>query len=197
MNKNNDILTGSHFGEAGRARSFTWRHLVFRLVWNITWLVFAAWTPPQLHAWRRFLLNLFGAKIGKGARVYGSARIWYPPNLEMGKGAVLGWQSFAYSMEKIVLEDHAEVAQFVRLITGTHDIDSPTFQLYAKPIRICSHAWIASACFVGPGVTVGEGAVLGGAGVTFRDLDAWTVYGGNPARPIKKRKRFIDEENVA
>jgi len=156
------------------------------------WLLFASWTPPQLHGWRRLLLNLFGARIAKGARVYGSARIWYPPNLEMGKGAVLGWKTNCYSMGKIVLEDYAEVAQFNHLVTGTHDIDSETFQLYTRPIRICSHAWIASNCFVGPGVTVGEGAVLGACGVAFRDLDPWTVYAGNPAKPIKARRKFTE-----
>jgi putative colanic acid biosynthesis acetyltransferase WcaF len=35
---------------------------------------------------------------------------------------------------------------------------------------------------------MGEGAVLGARGCTFRDLDAWTVYAGNPARPLKARK---------
>ena len=188
------VLPGSQFGARGRERTFTWSHLLYRLLWNATWLLFAAWTPPQLYAWRRFLLNVFGAKVAKGARIYGSARVWYPPNFEMGRGAVLGPKSLAYSMAKIVLEEYAEVAQFNRLMTGTHDINSPTFQLYAKPIRICSHAWIAAACFVGPGVTVKEGAVLGGAGVTFKDLEPWTVYGGNPARVIKVRRRFLEEE---
>jgi putative colanic acid biosynthesis acetyltransferase WcaF len=187
------MLAGSKYGESGRARSFAWSHLALRAVWNITWLLLAAWTPPQLHAWRRLLLNLFGANIAKGARVYGSARVWYPPNLEMGRGAVLGWHSLAYSMGKIVLEDYAEVAQFTKLMTGTHDIDSETFQIYAKPIRVCSHAWVAAGCFVGPGVTIGEGAVLGGAGAAFKDLEPWTVYGGNPARVLRMRKRFIDK----
>lgn len=190
------ILPGAKYGSTRRERSFAWSHLAKRLVWNVTWALLASWTPPQLYAWRRMLLRLFGAKMARGSRVYGSARIWYPPNLEMGVGAVLGAQTFAYTMERITLEDYAEVAQFVRLMTGTHDIDSPTFQLYAKPIRICSHAWVASACFVGPGVTIGEGAVLGGAGVTFKDLEPWTVYAGNPARPIRQRQRFVDAMEV-
>jgi putative colanic acid biosynthesis acetyltransferase WcaF len=156
----NEILQGGGFGSAKRARSFSYANLAYRAVWNVTWLLFAAWTPPQLYAWRRLLLNLFGAKIAKGARVYGSARILNPRNLEMGKGAVLGWNVHCYSMGKIILEDYAEVAQFNHLVTGTHDTESATFQLYTKPIRICSYAWIASGCFIGPGVTVKEGAVL-------------------------------------
>jgi putative colanic acid biosynthesis acetyltransferase WcaF len=110
----------------------------------------------------------------------------------MGEGSVLGWQTFAYTMDRVVLEKFAEVSQFTRLITGTHDIDSETFQLTTKPIRICSYAWIAAGCTLGPGVTVSEGAVLGACGVAFRDLDPWTVYGGNPARVIRQRKRFLE-----
>ena len=191
------ILPGSEFGSVGRARSFAWSHILFRAVWNIIWIVLAAWTPPQLHMWRRLLLNLFGARIAKGARVYGSARIWYPPNLVMGRSAVLGPHVICYSMDRIVLEDFVEVAQYSHLVTGTHDTESETFQLYTKPIRICSHAWLASGCFVGPGVTVGEGAVLGARCVTFKDLEPWTIYAGNPAMRVRARHNFTLEPRGA
>ncbi|VTZ26248.1 putative glycose-acyl transferase (fragment) [Methylocella tundrae] len=79
-------------------------------------------------------------------------------------------------------------------MSGTHDIDSPTFQLYTRPIRICRYAWVASDAFVGPGVTVGEGAVLGARGVAFKSLEPWTVYGGNPARVIRKRRSAIAQQ---
>lgn len=171
---------------------FSLRHRLFRAVWNVTWLALAAWTPPPLHSWRRFLLRLFGAKIGAHTRIYGSARIWYPPNLEMGDYAVLGWRVNCYCQGKVVLEPYANVAQFVHLVTGTHDIDDSSFQLYTKPIRICRHAWVASNAFIGPGVTVGEGAVAGACTAAFKDLDSWTVYGGNPAKPIRKREPFAD-----
>jgi putative colanic acid biosynthesis acetyltransferase WcaF len=188
--KLSDILQGVKFDSSRRSRSFTWKNILFRFLWSCVWLLLAALTPPQAYAWRRLLLNAFGAKIKSGARVYQSARILYPPNLEMGEGSVLGWNTHCYCMDKIVIEPYAEVAQFVHLVTGTHDIDSPTFQLRTKPIRICSHAWLASGAFVGPGVTVGEGAVLGARAVAFHDLEPWTVYSGNPAKPIRKRKRF-------
>lgn len=169
---------------------FSLKHRMFRGVWNITWLLLASWTPPPLHAWRRFLLRLFGARIGRGARIWGSTRIWYPPNLEMGDYAVLGWKANCYSQDKIVLEDYANVAQYVHLVSGSHDIDDPNFQLVTRPIRICRSAWIASDAFVGPGVTVHEGAVLGGRAVTFKDLEPWAVYVGNPARSVRMRKKF-------
>lgn len=175
---------------------FSLKHRVFRGIWSLTWLLLASWTPPPLHAWRRFILRIFGAKIGHKARVWGSTRIWYPPNLEMGDYSVLGWRVNCYSQGKIVLEDYANVAQYVHLVTGTHDVDDPNFQLYTKPIKICKYAWIASDAFVGPGVTVNEGAVLGGRGVTFKDLEPWTIYVGNPALPLRKRKKFEIQKNI-
>jgi putative colanic acid biosynthesis acetyltransferase WcaF len=185
------ILPGSPFGTAGRARSFAWSHVLFRAAWNLVWALFAAWTPPQIHAWRRLLLNLFGARIAKGARVYGSARIWYPPNLVMEHGAVLGPHVVCYTMDRTVLGAHCTVSQYCHIVSGTHDTESETFQLYTRPVSIGSHAWLASGAFVGPGVTVGDGAVLGARAVTFKDLEPWTVYGGNPARRIRARHNFV------
>lgn len=181
------IIPGAEFGSARRSRSFSWSNILTRLAWATVWTALCRWTPPQLYGWRRLILVAFGAKIARGARVYSSARIWLPSNLEMGVGAVIGPGVECYCMDKIVLEDFAEVAQYVHLVTGTHDINSPLFQLFTKPIKIRSYAWLASGAFVGPGVTVGEGAVLGARAVAFRDLDPWTVYVGNPAVAIKQR----------
>lgn len=168
--------------------SFSLQHRMLRAVWSVTWLLLASWTPPPLHAWRRLLLRLFGAKIAPTARIYGSTKVWYPPNLTMGEHSVMGWQTLCYSQAPVVLEAFANVAQRSHLCTGTHDIDDPGFQLIAKPIVIKRHGWVAADAFVGPGVTVHEGAVLGGRGVAFKSLEPWTVYGGNPAREIRKRK---------
>ncbi len=170
--------------------SFNFRHRLFRAVWSICWLVLASWTPPPLHPWRRGLLRLFGAKISPTARIYGSAVVWYPPNLEMGEHSVLGWKTLCYSMDRVVIDDYGNVAQCAFLLTGTHEIDEPTFQLRTKPIYIGRHAWVAACAIVGPGVTISEGAVLGAGGVAFKDLEPWTVYVGNPACKVRARKRL-------
>ncbi|VTZ49081.1 putative colanic acid biosynthesis acetyltransferase WcaF [Methylocella tundrae] len=174
--------------------SFSLKNRIIRAVWNLTWLLLASWTPPPLHGWRRFLLRAFGAKIGRGARIYGSVKVWLPSNLEMGDHSTIGWNVNCYCQGKVTLEDYASVSQYSHLVSGTHDIDSPTFQLYTRPIRICRYAWVASDAFVGPGVTVGEGAVLGARGVAFKSLEPWTVYGGNPARVIRKRRSAIAQQ---
>jgi putative colanic acid biosynthesis acetyltransferase WcaF len=111
----------------------------------------------------------------------------------MGTDASLGPNVNCYNMASICLQKGVVVSQGAHLCAGTHDIDDPDFQLVAKPIVIGAHAWIAAESFVGPGVTVGAGAVLGARGVAFRDLDPWTVYVGNRATPIRMRRQFSNE----
>ena len=194
---NSGLLDAEASGGVHGGAFFSLKHRLFRAVWSVVWLLLASWTPPPLHGWRRFLLTLFGARMGHRTRVYGSAKIWYPPNLEMGDHAVIGWNVNCYSQGKITLGRYAIVSQYSHLVSGTHDIDDPNFRLYTRPIVISDYAWVASDAFVGPGVTLGEGAVLGARGVAFKDLDPWTVYVGNPVRPVRQRKRFTIESPTA
>lgn len=168
--------------------SFDLRHRLLRAAWTVCWGALASWTPPPLHGWRRMLLRLFGARIAPTAHVYGSARIWYPPNLEMAAHACLGPRVNCYCMAPISLGPYALASQGAHLCAGTHDVDDPNFQLMVKPIRIGASAWIAAEAFVGPGVTVGDGAVLGARGVLFRDLPAGQIAAGNPARILRARR---------
>jgi putative colanic acid biosynthesis acetyltransferase WcaF len=93
-------------------------------------------------------------------------------------------------MAKITVGDYATVSQDACLCAGSHDIDDPNFQLIAKPIAIGDHAWIAAGAFVGPGVTLGNGAVLGARAAAFKDVPEWSVYIGNPAVFLKARSRI-------
>lgn len=189
MSKDNDILPATHKSRNG-GPSFSLRNRLFRALWIVAWALLAAWTPPPLHAWRLLVLRAFGARVGRGVRIYGSARVWYPPNLVLGDNATIGWQVNLYNQGMVTIDAHAIVSQFSHIVAGTHDIDDPHFQLQVRPIHIGRYAWVAADAFIGPGVTVGEGAVLGARGVAFRDLLPWTVYRGNPAVEIKKRRPF-------
>lgn len=168
--------------------SFTWRLRLARMLFVVCWSLFAAWTPPFLRGWRRLLLIGFGARIAKGANVYGSARIWHPARLTMGAYSTLGPRVNCYNQAQITLEPFVTVSQDASLCAGTHDYDDPSFQLRTRPIVLEAHSWIAAEAFVGPGVRVGAYAVLGARGVAFKDLDAGMVYVGNPARAIKRRR---------
>lgn len=182
-----DILDAKSHDTWRSGRSFTFKHRLHRALWNVSWLLLASWTPAPLHSWRRLILRLFGAKLGEGCGVYPSARIWDPRNLEMGPYSFIGPRVICYSMAKISFGAYSLVSQGAHLCTGTHDISDQHFQLKALPILIGERAWVAADAFVGPGVTIGAGAVLGARGCAFGDLEPWTVYVGNPVRPLKKR----------
>ncbi|MET3598514.1 putative colanic acid biosynthesis acetyltransferase [Martelella mangrovi] len=173
--------------------TFSLQHRLIRMAWGLAWCLLASWTPPQANGVRVWLLRLFGAKIHPTARVYGSAKIWYPANLEMDAYASLGPGVICYSMDRVVIGHHVVVSQRAHLCTGTHDIKHPSFQLFTKPIVIEDNAWVCAEAFVGPGVRVGEGAVLAARAAAFQELAPWTVYRGNPAEPIKARPRFERE----
>ena len=169
------------------AASFSLRNRAMRALWIVVWMLFASWTPPPMHRWRGVLLRLFGAKVHPTARIYGSVKVWYPPHLDVGEQAVLGPQVRCYNQGQITIGKRAIVSQGASLCTGTHDVRDPAFQLVTRPIVIGAQAWICAEAFVGPGVTVGEGAVLAARGTTFKDLTAWDVHLGNPAVRIKSR----------
>jgi putative colanic acid biosynthesis acetyltransferase WcaF len=105
----------------------------------------------------------------------------------MGDHACLGPHVDCYNVAQIELGDWATVSQYAYLCGATHDYTKLTMPLVPKPIRIGVRAWVAAGAFVGPGITVEEGAVVGARACAVRDVPAWTVVAGNPARAIKRR----------
>lgn len=164
----------------------SYRNRISRVLWSAVWLLLFRPSPRPFHAWRRWLLRLFGAQVARGAHPYPSARIWAPWNLTMGEGSCLGDHVDCYAVDRVVLEPYATVSQYAFLCTATHDYTVKEMPVVTAAIRIGRRAWVAADVFVGPGVTIGEGAVVGARASVFRNVAPWTVVGGNPARIIKK-----------
>jgi putative colanic acid biosynthesis acetyltransferase WcaF len=126
--------------------------------------------------------------VGRGVKIYPSAKIWAPWNLELGDFSMIGPNTDIYSVAKIILEENVWVSQYSYLCTATHNVDDLERELITKPIVIKKNAWIAADVFIGPGVIVGEGAVVGARSSVFKDVKAWTIVGGNPAKFITKTR---------
>ena len=169
--------------------AFTLANRARRFIWGIVYTLFFRFTPRPLHAWRCFLLRLFGAQRGPHCHIYPSARIWAPWNLRCAEQATIAEDVVVYNPAPLSLGSHAIVSQQAYLCGATHDYDSPAFPLISFPSTLGDYSWVCARAVVMPGVNLGEGAILALGAVATRDLEPWMVYGGVPARKLKPRKR--------
>ena len=160
------------------------RDKVARALWLVVWALLFRPSPTPLFWWRRFLLRLFGAEVGSGAHPYSSVRIWAPWNLVMKAGSCLASGVDCYCVDRVILGRDAVVSQRAFLCTATHDHREPGFRLMTGPVIIGENAWVAAEAYIGPGVTLGAGAVAGARAVVVRDVPPGAVVVGNPARLI-------------
>lgn len=165
---------------------------VARAFWNIVWLLLFRPTPDRglgfFVRWRIFLLRIFGAKIGKHCAVRNSAKIWLPWNLEMGDWVAISEDCDIYSADRIYIGNRTTISKGSFLCCASHDIESPIMELTYAPITIGHDAWVASRAILLPGITIGDGAVVAAGAVVTKDVEPWTVVGGNPAKVLKKRR---------
>lgn len=163
------------------------RLMLARVLWAIVRLSLYRPSPIFMHGWRSALLRLFGAKISGRCFPYPSAVIWGPWNLVMEEGSCLGPRVECYNVAPVTLRKGVTVSQGSYLCTASHDFDSKGFNLIGSEIVLEAEAWIAAEVFIGPGVTVHQGAVAFARSVIVRDVQAGLVVGGNPAKVIRAR----------
>jgi putative colanic acid biosynthesis acetyltransferase WcaF len=168
--------------------STPWGNRAARALWGVAWLLLCRGTPRPMHAWRAMVLRAFGATLGPNCHIYPGASIWAPWNLHGEDAVAIASGAVIYNPEPVHLGSHCVVSQDAYLCGASHDTEDPAFPMVSQPISVGAYAWICARATVCPGVTVGEGAVLALGGVATRDLQAWTVYGGVPARPLRQRR---------
>ncbi len=165
---------------------------VRRAIWNVVYvLLFRPFPTLLFWPWRWCLLKMFGADVSYKANVYSSVKIWAPWNLKVAKGSCLGPHVICYNQAMVKLGENATVSQYAYLCTAGHAPDemlSANNGLIIAPISIGKNAWIGTRAFVGMGVAIGDGAIVGATASIYKDVEPWTVVGGNPAKVIKKRK---------
>jgi putative colanic acid biosynthesis acetyltransferase WcaF len=159
---------------------------VGRVLWAMASPSFR-WSPRIFWGWRRMLLRLFGAKIGKHVHVYPSARITMPWHVSVGDFAAIGDRAILYALGPITIGARSVVSQYAHLCAGSHDWRDPAMPLLKQPIEIGADVWICADAFVGPGVKIGDHAVIGARAVVMKDVAANVVGHGNPFRISKLR----------
>ena len=163
-------------------------HRLKRILWVIVNnTIFRLLIGTKVRILRNLLLRLFGAKLPLHVEIYPSATIFAPWNLEMESDSCIGPQTNIYNKDKVILGKNCIISQYSTICTAGHDISDPCHTLISAPIILKDRSWVAMEAFIGMGVTIGEGAVVGARAAVFKDVEPWTVVGGNPAKFIKKR----------
>jgi putative colanic acid biosynthesis acetyltransferase WcaF len=169
-----------------RTRNYTKTEMLRRILWGVGRLLFR-FSPRPCFGWRRLVLRSFGAKIGVHVNTYASTRIYFPWNLSVGDWSAIGEEAFIYNLGPVTLGEKVTISHRAQLCAGTHDYTQPDLPLLKPPIVIQDQVWICADAFVGPGVTVGEGAIVGARCVVTKNVEPWAIMTGNPAKLIKKR----------
>lgn len=174
-------------GENRRDAKYTTREQIKRVLWALVSPMFKL-SPRPCFAWRRQLLRLFGARVGREVNVYPSVTIVMPWNLTIGDFSSIGEHAYVYNLGKLTIGARVTISQRAHLCAGTHDYTQRNMPLLKPPITIGDEVWVCADAFVGPNVSVGAGAVVGARAVVVKDVSAWDVVVGNPVRRVGTRR---------
>ena len=162
-----------------------------QLFFFILWLFNRLYSAVPSFAFRRLMLAASGSTLGRrsyihsGARFFGFGRITLGDHSTVNRGCVLD------NRGSIRIGSNVSIAHDCRIYTAGHDIDSPDFAVTTRDVVIGDRAVLFAAAMIMPGVTIGEGAVVFPGSVVTKDVAPYTVVGGNPAKPLRKRSRKL------
>lgn len=156
-------------------------------IWWFVEATFFRFSPQFAYGFRRFLLRLFGAKIGSSVLVRPTVRVTYPWKVTVGDNSWIGDDVVLYSLGEIVIGCNTVISQRSYICAGDHDYRDPFFSIRALAVNIGSENWIATDVYVAPGVSIGNGNVIGARSSVFKDLPNGMICLGSPCRPVKAR----------
>lgn len=159
-----------------------------QLLWYLTNAIFFNSHALLPYSMKASILRSFGAKIGEGVVIKPHVNIKYPWKLSIGSHSWIGENVWIDNLDTIRIGSNVCVSQGALLLCGNHNFSKSSFDLIVKPITISDGAWIGAKSIVTQGVTVKSHAVLTVASVASKDLEAYSIYRGNPAEKVKDRK---------
>lgn len=168
-------------------KNFRGRAGWFVQLWWLVQTIFFKTSPQFLYGWRRFLLRLFGAKIGKKVIIRPSVTITYPWKVKIGDYSWIGDNVELYSLGEIEIGNNVVISQKSYLCAASHDYTKDDFPIFSQKITIEDQCWLATDVYIAPGITVGKGTVVGARSSVFKDLPSGKICVGSPAQVIKDR----------
>jgi len=161
-----------------------------RVLWYYVNIFFFKSSLFPFYAFKRDLLRLFGAKIGRSVEFKPCVNIKYPWHLNIGNHVWIGENVWIDCLVPITIGANVCISQGAILLTGSHNYKKNSFDLITGSIVIESGAWIGAAGIINQGITIGSHAVLTAGSVATTNLEPYGIYQGNPA--VKIRERIIN-----
>lgn len=127
-------------------------------------------------------------RISPGALVARDVRFSRRGNLVLDVGAVINNGCRIDNRAQVTVGAHASVSYGCVVYTKGHDPQDSGFRTVSAPVVIGPRAWLCSQVLVMPGVTMGEGAVALAGSVVTKDIPAYAMHGGNPAKFVADRR---------
>jgi putative colanic acid biosynthesis acetyltransferase WcaF len=166
---------------------YTTGEYVRRLAWQLVQATVYRWAPRRAYGWRRMWLRAFGARIGHGVRIRPRVTVFHPWLLDVGDFCGLAEDVVVYNLGPVTIGRQTAISQGAYLCAGTHDHTRPDLPLLQPPVRIGAGVWVAAQAFIGPGVTIGDNAVIAARAVVVQDIPPGVIAAGNPAAVVKRR----------
>lgn len=158
-----------------------------RFVWYVTNTIFFKSAFPFYGA-KRFILRLFGAKVGNGVVIKPHVSIKYPWKLVVGNHVWIGEEVWIDNLAKVTLKDNSCISQGAMLLCGNHNYKKSTFDLIVGEITLEEGAWAGAKTVICPGVKMGSHSLLTVGSIATSSLEPYWIYQGNPAQKVKVRE---------
>ncbi len=169
--------------------------LVKYAYYTITLFVNMIWNKLPSRHLRKLAYIVLGAKLGKGTFPCRRVEVLLPLGLNLSSRVTVGWFAELDARGGISVDHDTNISSHVKMITGSHDINDPDFTADFKPIKVGHHCWLGTGATILQGVTIGDGAVVAAGAVVTKNIPAYEVWGGVPAKFIKKRQKNLNYKN--
>lgn len=140
---------------------------------------------------RNSYLWMFGIRTGGGMFIHRGCKFFHVGKLTIGKNSVINFGCYLDNRRGITIGNNVGIAHNTKIYTLGHDLEDPQFKTKGAAVTIKDNVFIFSNALIMPGVTVGEGAIVLAGSVVTKDVEPWTIVGGNPAKKIRERSRDI------
>lgn len=145
---------------------------------------------------RNLYLRLFGIRLGWGTSIHRRCKFFHVGKLSVGNNTVINFGCYLDNRRGINIGNNVGLAHNTKIYTLGHDLDDPQFKTKGAAVTIKDNVFIFSNALIMPGVTIGEGAIVLAGSVVTKNVEPWTIVGGNPAKKIRERSREVDYKQI-